>query len=226
MIPAIQVRATMGIKSNFVPLLKGLCGEQFLKGNPSIMHKTIAVDLSPLIHLCLHRKGNSDEFHMSPSIPLKIFAFQLKKTLQLLISIPIRPILVCDGSRHPHKKDTDDGRAQSLATNKAKMDALLKRSDLTVEEKKELDKLKRSCVWVREDVLATALEVCSQLNLTYICGPFEADFQVRMPFRVRRETHIHFLLPYSLPPPPLSQSPPSPPFPLAAFARSCHLMVS
>ena len=168
----------MGIKSQFVPWLKGKAGLQTLKGNPLLAHKHVAVDLSTILHLCLHREGVSHEFHMSPSIPLKSFALEFRKCMKLLVSVPMRILLVCDGSRHPHKKSTDDGRAASVSVKKERLDLLLKRSDLSKEEKTELNKLKKSCVWVREDVLEAAIAICIEEGWPYVCAPFEADFQV------------------------------------------------
>ena len=90
----------------------------------------------------------------------------------------MRILLVCDGSRHPHKKPTDDERASSLSVNKERLDLLLKRSDLSKEETTEVSKLKKKCVWVREDVLESAIEICIKEGWPYVCAPFEADFQV------------------------------------------------
>ena len=169
----------MGIKSGFVPELKSAAGGLVaLVGHPTLAYKYIAVDLSTILHLCLHRNGVSDEFHMSPPIPLHFFALEFRKCIKLLISVPMRLLLVCDGSRHPHKKSVDDGRANSLMEKKVKLDLLLKRSDLSRDEKTELSKLKRGCVHVREDVLDTALEICREEKWDYTCAAFEADFQV------------------------------------------------
>ena len=78
----------MGIGNQFVPLLKNKVGFQTLKGNPLLLHKHIAVDLSTILHLCLHRDGVSHEFHMSPPIPLKSFALEFRKCTRLLVSVP------------------------------------------------------------------------------------------------------------------------------------------
>ncbi len=169
----------MGIKSGFVPLLKELAPVQALVGNPSLMHKYFGVDLSTILHLCLHRDGVSDEFHMSPAIPLHFFALEFTKCMKLLVDARIRIILVGDGSRHPHKSQCDATRASELSVKKSKLDLLLKRSDLTKAGKGELNKLKKACVWVRPDVLHTAIEICKAQGWDYICAPFEADFQVR-----------------------------------------------
>ena len=129
----------MGIGNQFVPLLKDIVGVQTLKGNPLLLHKHIAVDLSTILHLCLHREGVSHEFHMSPPIPLKSFALEFRKCMRLLLSVPMRILLVCDGQRHPHKKQTDDERASSLSVSKERLDLLLKRSDLSKEETTEVN---------------------------------------------------------------------------------------
>ncbi len=115
---------------------------------------------------------------MSPPIPLKSFALEFRKCMRLLLSVPMRILLVCDGQRHPHKKQTDDERASSLSVNKERLDLLLKRSDLSKEETTEVNKLKRKCVWVRENVLESAIEICIKENWPFFCAPYEADFEV------------------------------------------------
>ena len=128
----------MGIGSEVVPELKAAASFGSLRGNSKLMGLRGAIDLSTILHVCLRRGGVSDEFHMSPRIPLHFFALEFTKVIKLLISVPMQVLLVLDGSLNPHKKKVNDGRTKDREEKQKKVDSLLKRSDLSKAEKTEL----------------------------------------------------------------------------------------
>ena len=170
----------MGIGSEFVPELKGLSGGvQIMSGNPILKNKFFAVDVSFLIHLAILGQDVAEEFNTRPRVPMEVFKRGFRSRVLKLISIPCRVLLVFDGARHLHKAATDAGRADEKAGHLPRLQELLKRSNLNPGEIQELKQLKRKCVSVTEDVIASAVAVCQEEGWQYVCSPFEADFQVR-----------------------------------------------
>ena len=148
----------MGLKSGACGALKLSTTVVTLKDNPKLVGKTLSLDLSTLLHRCLHIPGVLDEFHMDPPVPLKQFIREFKKCMLMLYSIPIHVEACLDGGRNFLKRETDDSRSLPRIDKEVRLKMLLKRSDLSEEERSELNKLKGACVYVREDVLLSVYE--------------------------------------------------------------------
>ena len=174
----------MGVGSGVVPALKGSTSLVPLQGNDSLQHLHAGVDISTLMHQCLHHADCADEYRMLPLIPLRSFQREMRKRLNLLLAIPLRITAVFDGAPHPHKKGTNDGRAKIVGDSLAVLRGLQKREDLGPVETRLLNKMKKASVTVREDVLLATVEVCKELGVDVVCAAFEADFQVRLPMDV------------------------------------------
>lgn len=171
----------MGVRSGAVKALKGSTTVVDLKGNPSLMHKHYGLDISTLIHPCLHHPDCAAEFCMVPPVPIKAFKREFEKRVKKLLDIPVRLTAVCDGAPHPHKKGTNDGRAKTVRESLVVVRNLQKQVDLGDKDKRLLNKAMKTCVTVREDVLLAATEVLAELGVKLVCASLEADFLVRLP---------------------------------------------
>ena len=168
----------MGIKGGVCAALKQSTQVVILKGNPKLIGKTFSLDLSTVLHRCLHVQGVADEFHMDPQVPLNQFIREFTKCMMMLYSIPIQVECCLDGGRNLLKKNTDDSRSVPREDKQVRLKMLLKRSDLSVEERKELNKLKGACVYVREDVLLSVYKVMQENKWRFSCAVMEADHWV------------------------------------------------
>ena len=170
----------MGVRNGAVPALKGSTTVVDLKDNPSLMYKHYGVDIMTLIHPSLRHPDCAAEFSMLPLIPLESFKKQFAKRVKKLLDIPVRLTAVCDGAPHPHKKGTNEGRANIVRKSLVVLRDLQKQVDLGDKDKKLLNKAMKTCVTVREDVLLAATEVLADLGVKLVCASLEADFQVRL----------------------------------------------
>ena len=168
----------MGLKAGACAALKQSTTVVTLKGNPKLLGKTFSLDLSTVIHRCLHIQGVSDEFHMDPPVPLNQFIREFKKCMTMLYSIPIQVECCLDGGRNLLKRETDDSRSLPRADKEVRLKMLLKRSDLSEEERNELNKLKGACVYVREDVLLSVYRTMHENKWRFSCAVMEADHWV------------------------------------------------
>lgn len=143
--------------------------------NPKVEKKKYGVDLSVFLHKALGNVISAAEFQMVPKIPISKVDEVCLKLISLARQANIELVICTDGRYHKYKDSVNQNRKIAREDAQARLDALLLSDDPNIADVKRWMK---KAVYVREDILAQAVEVFKDNKVEVYGAITEADFQL------------------------------------------------
>jgi hypothetical protein len=169
---------TMGIKG-----LPALMRDKALRKTPAgtlvcakLKGLKLGIDTSTFLHAALGSQDSADDFNAQPPIPVEQIVEYLETALALFKNAEVTPVFFFDGCRHIHKAATDASRSSAAAVKSGELKALLAAGHPA--DYNAVRKLRKQSVFVREDIVAEAVQFLRSQNVEIRGAPYEAEWQL------------------------------------------------
>ena len=146
--------------------------------NQKVNGKRVGVDLSVTLHKAISSIISAGEMQCHPKIPVSKVTKVCTKLIALARRANITLVICTDGRYHQFKNSVNSNRSDGRKRAQQELDKLLHNSEDLEKNMTDINRLMKKAVYVREDILAQAVEVFKQNKVEIYGASHEADFQL------------------------------------------------
>ncbi|EJK59105.1 hypothetical protein THAOC_20709 [Thalassiosira oceanica] len=155
-------------------------GQVRYDADQTIKGKTLGLDLSVVLHKALGDITSALEFQIQPPVPVSKIDDVLNKMILLFKRCEVKLLACTEGKHHKYKGRVNEQRKKKQSGVQESVEKLVEQFKREPSSKliDEIKKQMKYSVYVREDILAHAVDLLEENGIEVLSAPYEADFQL------------------------------------------------